>query len=163
MGTVAVRDRLLQHLGARGISATLKYYTGTDCPCRTFNDSANYSYSPEWHRLYPTAEDCGGTLKIATNKVERVLKIFVGNPTTIATMDNFRSLLPAGTFEKNDVLAIAALDEATSAMLTMTSYENNKTASMLIEKIEYSIMTVIDLVINQYKWYMLIMRLKNAR
>ncbi len=49
-----------------GVTGTLTTIAGTTCPCMASRDSANPSYSADWHRRNTGAAACNGTGKITT-------------------------------------------------------------------------------------------------
>lgn len=56
------RERILQTIYRYGVPATVSILSGgTACPCLTSRDSANPTYSADWHRRNPTSADCHGT------------------------------------------------------------------------------------------------------
>ena len=69
-------DVYTRHVEAFGSSATYRKVTGTACPCLTSRGDGSSVYSREWHRLYPTADDCGGTGLIDTTSTNYTIKAF---------------------------------------------------------------------------------------
>lgn len=68
------QNRFCLWLLRKGADATLNEVTGTTCPCMTWRDADNPEYSREWHRLYPSAEDCGGTGLISRTTTSTSIK-----------------------------------------------------------------------------------------
>jgi len=67
------QGRFFEQLSIYGDSAVLTKITGTACPCMSYKDRD--SYSEEYHRNNPLAEDCGGTGLIDPGKTTTNINI----------------------------------------------------------------------------------------
>ena len=67
-------QRINRTIYKNGHSATVTVVAGDVCPCMIFEDANNPSYSREWHRLNPTADDCSGTGLINTSSNDTNIK-----------------------------------------------------------------------------------------
>lgn len=66
-----------EHLLLNGDSVTYTALTGTNCPCRLYNDGTNASYSTEWHDNNSGEDACNGTLLIDTSTANTTLKAVI--------------------------------------------------------------------------------------
>jgi hypothetical protein len=151
-------ERLLRQLATRGMDSVLNYSVGTSCPCRLYEDPDNPSYSPEWHRLNPSAENCNGNLVISSVSVQRNMKIFIGSITSLATLDTVKKWLEIGKAEANDFAAICALDGATNEVPSMEDWENDLSAYLQVDDDQFKLISVVPMAAGNEKYYLTLLR-----
>lgn len=103
-----------------GTDAVYKLTTGTVCPCMSSRDSNKPAYSPEWHRLNPTAAACNGTGLISRVVTSTNVKAFFYEVGIVG--DEIKKRFDAaviGLLKDTDLLVIGTLVSSTGAYMAM--------------------------------------------
>jgi len=119
------KEIFCEDLNHFGKSATLVQVTGDACPCMTWRDSDNPSYSAEWHRLNPAAEDCNGTGLINRTTTNTTIKAYFYPPTAlpnrlILTKEKIEVI---GELQNDDLMLFGAVNASTGAYVDLSGLD----------------------------------------
>lgn len=105
-----------------GHDAALTQISGTTCPCMTWRDPDNPSYSAEWHRLNPTADPCNGTGLIDTTTTNTSIKAFFYPPTALPNRQILTKEMLAviGEIAHDDLMLFGSVDATTGVLVDLT-------------------------------------------
>ena len=127
------KKRFLKILYKSGMSANLIRLTGDQCPCMVFEDPDVPSYSPEWHRLNPTAENCNRTGLINTVETTIAIKsIFYSVALKVQSLNLEKEILDKiGEWQKDDLLMYGCVKVADMSEIDLRTLNEN------VDKIQY--------------------------
>ncbi len=118
--------------------AVLSVVTGKDCPCMISRDSANPSYSAQWHRTNTTATDCAGAGLITTTTATTPIRAVICPPISIIGGNipiNKEWLAQIGEVQKTDLFVWGSANKTTGAYVDLSgkseyhdfiTYDSNK-------------------------------------
>jgi hypothetical protein len=140
------QNRFLAWLARTTMAQSAKLYTvsGTACPCMSSGN--RNSYSQNWHRLNPTAEDCNGTGKIADTTTYVNIKAVIYSaqqmPRSIHGVEKILSMI--GEVNVDDMILIGTINSDTFAYVDLsatTEYANY----ILFNSLKYHIRNVFNI------------------
>jgi hypothetical protein len=147
-----MQTRWIEFLLNYGASANLVVKTGTTCPCMTYR-SQNTSfprYDPEYHRLFPLAEDCLGAGKIAATTTTTAIKAFFHDP-AISVYEN--SMISNFLYKQESIgeflkyeLILNGTCNTSGVFVDLSGYvDDERTVYVVYNSSNYRIKRVLDL------------------
>ena len=117
------QQRFCKFLFRSGSDATVVSITGTQCPCMIYRSSEYPSYSQEWHRLYPSADDCGGSGLINSTTTSTAIKAtFTTGIQSFATFMTNEIKVEIGEKQDWDMLMYGQCKASDASFLDVSGY-----------------------------------------
>jgi len=113
--------QVAQALARYGVTASMQTVAGTACPCI----AGRGAYSPEWHRLNPTAASCAGTGLISRTTTTTSIKAMFYEAGIAG--DEIRKKFSQeiiGQVKDTDIFMLGTLNESTGAQVTLSQDAN---------------------------------------